>query len=254
MDGHTSPLLQTLHIPSLPITSSSSALFHPLGSSLLLTGPRPFYYVYDLQSGVTSRHARGLWGTTFSSVNDASTRVQKKRGRRTGETENESTEKGNGGGGGEGMEITAFSPDTGDVLAVAGRGGYVHLVDWKSGAGQVVGSLKCGGAGGGVRSLWWVPPGAGSSNSGALGAAGGDSFSGGRTHLAVLSGDAEVYLWDVGERRCVRRWKDEGGFRGAGKVMAGSAAGGNGGYLAVGCVNETLTFYSRSPSVYPMSH
>jgi U3 small nucleolar RNA-associated protein 18 len=137
-----------------------------------------------------------------------------------------------GGGGGEGLEITAFSPNTGDILAVAGRGGYVHLVDWKSGAGQVIGSLKCGGGGGGVRALWWAP------DTGApVSALGADSgSSGGRRHLAVLSGDAEVYLWDVGERRCVRRWKDEGGFRGAGRVMSGSAAGGNGGWLAVGSV------------------
>lgn len=127
------------------------------------------------------------------------------------------------------MEITAFSPHTGDILAVAGRGGYVHLVDWKSGAGQVVGSLKCGGGGGGVRALWWTPESSSSSVLGGTGAGGSES-----RHLAVLSGDAEVYLWDVGERRCVRRWKDEGGFRGAGKIMAGSAAGSSGGWLAVG--------------------
>lgn len=113
------------------------------------------------------------------------------------------------------MEVTAFSPGTGDMLAVAGRGGYVHLVDWKSGAGQVVGSLKCGGGGGGVRSLWWPSA----------------------QQLAVLSGDAEVYLWDVGERRCVRRWKDEGGFRGAGQVMTGwRGAREETGFLAVGYV------------------
>jgi U3 small nucleolar RNA-associated protein 18 len=132
------------------------------------------------------------------------------------------------------MEITAFSPYPGDMLAVAGRGGYVHLVDWKSGAGQVIGSLKCGGGGGGVRALWWAPD--RSSTSLVGDALGSETTNGGtgRQHLAVLSGDAEVYLWDVGERRCVRRWKDEGGFRGAGRMMAGSAAGGNGGLLAIG--------------------
>lgn len=219
IDGHTSPLLQTLHIPSLPLTSQNSATFHPLGSSLLLTGPRPFFYTHDLQTGVTSKHARGLWGTTFNSVN--ATDGIRKRGR-GGDI------KGGGGGGGEGLEVTAFSPHTGDVLAVAGRGGYVHLVDWKSGAGQVVGSLKCGGGGGGVRALWWAHDMGGPVS--ALGSGGGEN----RRLLAVLSGDAEVYLWDVGERRCVRRWKDEGGFRGAGRAMAGSVAGASGGWLAVG--------------------
>jgi U3 small nucleolar RNA-associated protein 18 len=224
VDGHTSPLLQTLHIPSLPITSQNSATFHPLGSSLLLTGPRPYFYTHDLQSGVTLKHARGLWGTTFNSVNDSAPSRARKRGRIGGDEA-----VSGGGGNGEGMEITAFSPYTGDILAVAGRGGYVHLVDWKSGAGQVVGSLKCGGGGGGVRALWWAPE---SSSSNVLGSTG--ARGSGHNHLAVLSGDAEVYLWDVGERRCVRRWKDEGGFRGAGKIMAGSAAGGSGGWLAVG--------------------
>ncbi|RDB27348.1 putative U3 small nucleolar RNA-associated protein 18 [Hypsizygus marmoreus] len=248
VDGHTSPLLQTLHVPSLPLISQNSATFHPLGSSLLLTGPRPFFYTHDLQAGVTTRHARGLWGTTFSSVNDAAPGSSRKRGRHRGGQQNGDTSSG-GGGGGEGMEITAFSPHTGEILAVAGRGGYVHLVDWKSGAGQVIGSLKCGGGGGGVRALWWAPD--SSAADSVLG--GGASVGEGRQHLAVLSGDAEVYLWDVGERRCVRRWKDEGGFRGAGRVMAGTAAGGNGGYLAVGSNTGFVNVYGSDSFAPPSS-
>jgi len=103
-----------------------------------------------------------------------------------------------------------------------------------------VGSLKCGGGGGGVRAIWWAPD--NGASVGALGAGGGD-----RRHLAVLSGDAEVYLWDVGQRRCVRRWKDEGGFRGAGRAMTGSGAGENGGLLAVGLV----TLFSLLIRLYP---
>ncbi|KAG6887997.1 hypothetical protein C0995_011102 [Termitomyces sp. Mi166 len=215
IDGHTNPLLQTLHVPSLPLTSQSSVAFHPLGSSLLLTGPRPFFYTHDLQTGTTTHHARGLWGTTFNTVNDVSS--SRKRGRKGKGEDSE-----NGGMGGEGMEVTGFSPGTGEMLAVAGRGGYVHLIDWKSGAGQVVGSLKCGGGGGGIRSLWWPSA----------------------QQLAVLSGDAEVYLWDVGERRCVRRWKDQGGFRGAGRVIAGSPGTGEGSiFLAVGSNTGFVNVY-----------
>ncbi|KAG5653781.1 hypothetical protein H0H81_010622 [Sphagnurus paluster] len=221
VDGHTNPLLQTLHVPSLPLTSQSSVAFHPLGSSLLLTGPRPFFYTHDLQTGTTTRHARGLWGTTFNSVTDHP--KSRKRGH--------DDAGGGGAGGGEGMEVTAFSPGAGEVLAVAGRGGYVHLVDWKSGAGQVVGSLKCGGGGGGVRALWWA----------------------GKTQLAALSGDAEVYLWDVGARRCVRRWKDEGGFRGAGRAMSGHLGNGEGsGRLAVGSNTGFVNVYGAD-SFAPIS-
>ncbi|KII86251.1 hypothetical protein PLICRDRAFT_114618 [Plicaturopsis crispa FD-325 SS-3] len=189
IDGLTNPHLQTLHIPELPLTN---AIFHPSGSSVLLTGPRPFYYSYDLQSGTTHRSPRGLWGTTFSdannSVNDAS------------------------------METCAFN-STGEVLAVAGRRGYVHLVDWKSGAGQVVGSLKMNA---GVKSLWWTPHG----------------------ELMSLGDNAEVYTWDVRGRRCARRWQDEGGF--GSQVLTGDR-GGN--YLAVGSNTGLVNVYSSNATV-----
>lgn len=162
------------------------------------------------------RSGRGLWGTTFNQLNDNSTSIR----RRSGKSNDKSDSA-------DGMEITAFSPGSGEMLAVAGRGGYVHLVDWKSGTGQVIGSMKMGGgSGGGVKSLWWAP----SEGQSVLGGgAGGD----GRPHLAAMTADSEVYLWDVGERKCVRKWKDEGGFRGSGRVMAGSA-GAAGGWLAIG--------------------
>ncbi|KAK0232663.1 WD40-repeat-containing domain protein [Armillaria fumosa] len=192
VDGHTSPLLQTLHIPTIPFTSQSSVAFHPSGTHLLLTGNRPYYAVYDLQSGSLKTH-NGLWGTRFSTPGIAKA---------------------------ECMEITAFSP-TGEMLAVAGRGGNVHLVDWRSGGGQVVGTLK-GGAGGGIRELWWTKDGDGEG-------------------LAVLSGDAEVCLWDVGQRRCLRRWRDEGGFRGAGRAMAGTTTGG---WMAIGSNSGLVNMYT----------
>ncbi|PBK89274.1 WD40 repeat-like protein [Armillaria gallica] len=190
VDGHTSPLLQTLHIPTIPFTSQSSVSFHPSGTHLLLTGNRPYYAVYDLQSGALKTH-NGLWGTRFSTPGIAKA---------------------------ECMEITAFSP-TGEMLAVAGRGGNVHLVDWRSGGGQVVGTLKCA-AGGGIRELWWTKDGE-------------------EEGLAVLSGDAEVCLWDVGQRRCLRRWRDEGGFRGAGRAMAGTS-----GWMAIGSNSGLVNMYS----------
>jgi len=115
------------------------------------------------------------------------------------------------------MDVCAFNP-SGDLLAVAGRRGYVHLVDWRhasggggggggsgGGGGQVVGSIK---ANAGVRALWWLPNG---------------------RELMTLGEDAEAYLWDVATRRCVHRWKDDGGF--GSRVLAGDRSGG---YVAVG--------------------
>ncbi|KAJ6612263.1 WD40-repeat-containing domain protein [Mycena sp. CBHHK59/15] len=201
VDGHTSPLLQTLHIPSLPL-SQSSITFHPSGASLLLTGSRPFYFVYDLQRGEMQHKAGRALSTS---------QRKRGRGRAIADASQDTTISV------ETMDITAFNP-SGDILAVAGREGNVHLVDWKSGAGQVVGKLKCGGS---VKALWWT----------GAGADGGE--------LATLTGDSEVYLWDVGERRCLRRWKDEGGFRGSGRVMTGSSKG----WLAIGSNTGLVNVY-----------
>ena len=187
-------------------------------------------------------HRRGLWGTGFdetSFITPSATTYKRRRGRSGNAAANTSGGGGKGGGGNtESILHTAFSPNTGSMLAVAGRGGNVHLVDWKSGAGQVVGSLRCttsgGGGGGGVKGLWWVPTSsvAGADGDAVLGASVG--FRDDEKYLAVLTGEAEVYIWDVGQRRCVRRWKDEGGYRGAGRVMAGG--GGANGRLAIGYV------------------
>ncbi|EKM60676.1 uncharacterized protein PHACADRAFT_246739 [Phanerochaete carnosa HHB-10118-sp] len=184
VDGHTNPHLQTVHIPDLPITT---ALFHPTGTNVLLTGPRPYFYTYDLQSGSASRSPRGLWGTTFSGD-------QMKEGS---------------------MEICAFNP-TGEVLAVAGRKGYVHLVDWRSGTGQVVGSVKMNSV---VKGVWWARGGAGA-------------------ELMSLGEDAEVYVWDVGTRRCTKRWKDEGGF--GATTITGDRAGQ---YLGIGSRHGIVSVY-----------
>ena len=208
---------------------------------MLFSGPRPFFYTYDLQQGTSTMHRRGLWGS--GDIFDDSTVVSVGRRKRSGEK---------GGGAGRGnitsstFTHTAFSPCTGSLLAVAGRGGVVHLVDWKSGAGQVVGSLTCtsggGGGGGGIQGLWWVPGGSGKD------VALGDRNGSGRgiaddeKHLAVLTGEAEVYIWDVGQRRCVKRWKDEGGYRGAGRVLAGSGGVGSG-WMAIGLVFFFLLFF-----------
>lgn len=108
------------------------------------------------------------------------------------------------------MEVARFSPGDGSLLAVAGRRGYVHILDWSGagGGGQVVGSMKCNSP---IKDVAWVP-------------------NAGGKQLMTLSQDAEVYLWDVGSRRCLARWKDEGNY-GATVLMPSHS----GNHYAIGC-------------------
>lgn len=127
VDGVDNALLQSFHAQELPI---SSAAIHPAGTTLLLTGRRPFFITCDLQSGAMSRSPRGLLneGLGGSEGSDAS---------------------------GGGLDRFAFSPD-GSQLAIAGRRGYVHLLAWNadgSGCGShVIGRVKTNAA---VRSIAW---------------------------------------------------------------------------------------------------
>ncbi|KAL5476521.1 UTP18_2 [Sanghuangporus weigelae] len=115
---------------------------------------------FCLQSGATTRSPRGLWGCNPAHFSTKAADL--------------------------GMELVAFDP-SGAILAVAGRRGYVHLVDWRSGSAQVAGSVKMNS---GVQGLWWNRhPGLD-----------------GRLELLTLGADAEVYVWDVGERRLGQQW------------------------------------------------
>ena len=112
------------------------------------------------------------------------------------------------------MEVCAFNPN-GNILAVGGRRGVVHLVDWSHGNGtQVIGSVKMNAP---VKALCWTRSGGGRDGT--------------SSQLLTLSEDADIYQWDVGERRCLDRWKDDGGFGSC--VMSLDR---NDRYLGVGCV------------------
>ncbi|BGP34186.1 U3 snoRNP protein [Rhodotorula toruloides] len=194
IDGTDNPLLQTLHLPELPI---SNAAFHPSGSSILLTGSRPFFLSYDLQTGQTLRSPRGLLNAGLGGSDKAST------------------------GGSGGMERFRFSPGAGDVLAVGGRRGYVHLVDWSSSGvsrgGQVIGEVKMNVA---VKGIAWQREG---------------------RELLTLGEDSEVYVWDIGTRKCVDRWRDEGGF---GSVALETSK--DGAWTAVGSTTGIVNLYDAS--------
>lgn len=96
------------------------------------------------------------------------------------------------------------------MLAVAGRRGAVSILDWSGiGVGAVIADLKSG-RGGSVVAMTWSR----------------DS-----RELSVLGGrdGAEVEVWDVAERRIVRKWRDDRAY--GGTTMETSH---DGAYTAVG--------------------
>jgi len=126
------------------------------------------------------------------------------------------------------LETAKFSPD-GRTVAIGGRRGYVHLLDWSHGAGgggQVVGSVKMHS---GVKDVCW----AGGAN-------------GARRELLTLGQDAEVYLWDLGSRKCVARWKDDGAF-GPNCLEGGS----RGDYYAIGSKTGIVNIYGPEAATIP---
>ncbi|KAK4047869.1 U3 snoRNP protein [Microbotryomycetes sp. JL221] len=191
IDGTENPLIQTLHVPELPI---STAAYHPSGSSILMTGNRPFFMLYDLQSGQVVRSPRGLLTGGLGGSDRLAT------------------------GGQGGLERFKFSQD-GDMLAVGGRRGYVHLVDWSAGGvskgGQVFGEVKMNVA---VKGIAWQREG---------------------RELLTLGDNSEVYIWDVGTRKCITRWKDDGGF---GACMLETDRSGQ--YTAIGSSTGIVNLYN----------
>lgn len=186
VDGSANALLQTVHTPDLPLTSAS---FHPSGSSILLSGPRPFFHSYDLQTGRTSRSSPRVLGSLDE---------------------------------GAALDRARFSGD-GRTLAIAGRRGNVHLLDWSAGgagACSAVGSLKANGT---IRDLAFGPDG---------------------HELIGVTEQSEVYVWDVRMQACLTRWRDEGGF--GATVLATNRSGGQ---LAIGSSTGVVNLYDQSSAL-----
>ncbi|WVF72494.1 hypothetical protein IAT40_007310 [Kwoniella sp. CBS 6097] len=117
----------------------------------------------------------------------------------------------------------SFSPD-GSLLAVAGRRGAISILDWSNGgSGGVVAEFKSG-RGGSIDDFLW-------SNDG--------------KELSVLGGrdSSEVEVWDLGERRISRKWRDDRALGGV--IMKGSK---DGAYTAIGSTTGIVNLYS-TPSL-----
>jgi len=59
-----------------------------------------------------------------------------------------------------------------------------------------------------------------------------------------LAEDSEIYVWDIAQRKCLKRWKDEGGF--GSRLLSGDP---NGRYLAIGASSGIVNIYGSNETV-----
>ncbi|PWN25431.1 WD40 repeat-like protein, partial [Jaminaea rosea] len=218
VDGRDNPLLQTIHVPSLPLRK---ATWHPSGQSILLAGPRPYLYSYDVQSG------KALRSTPWRGASS-------------------------GGGEGEGerdLSMAQFQPpgagSSSGLLAVGGRRGHVHLLDWGR-SPEVASSTSEGGGGGGrgggshlLHTL--------SHNAPLAGLAWDPSPS--HTHqLLSLGQDGSFQQWDTRTLRCPLTVRDSGLH-----APNSLAASPDGQRWAVGTQSGIVALYTRDALLSPTS-
>lgn len=175
INGTSNPLLETLHVPDLPI---KTAQFHPSGSSVLIAGPRPYLYAYDIRSGKTLRSSP--WRGAGRIVTSAASSEADAGAERD-------------------LSFVRFQPGSASrLVAVGGRRGQVHLLDWGSGAagqmgGQRIGELRMNAPLAGM--AWASAPGQDSEH-----------------RLLTLSTEGRVHVWDMRSRSCPVTAYDTGLF------------------------------------------
>ncbi|WFD29688.1 U3 snoRNP protein [Malassezia sp. CBS 17886] len=186
VNGTDNPLLETLHVPDLPV---KTAQFSASGTSVLIAGPRPYLYAYDIRSGKTlcSTPWRGA-GRIVSSSAGAEADAGAERD----------------------LSFVRFQPDPASrLVAVGGRRGQVHLLDWGAGAagqigGQRIGELRMNAP---LAGMAWASPGTGAEQ-----------------RLLTLSTEGRVHVWDMRSRSCPITAYDTGLFGARGLETTPSSA------------------------------
>lgn len=169
INGADNPLLESLHTPDMPI---KTAAFHPSGDTVLIGGPRPYFYAYDVRSGTVVRSTpwRGA-GRVVSSVSGTEADAGAERD----------------------LSHVRFEPGAGSrMVAVGGRRGLVHLLDWGAGAagmagGQRIGELRMNAP---LAGMAWAST----------------------SRLLTLSTEGRVHVWDVRNQACPVTAQDAGLF------------------------------------------
>lgn len=221
IDGKANALLQTIHVPDLPVQHAS---FHPSGSSVLISGSRPFLYAYDLQAGRVVRSAPWRGSGSTQSQSSADDGVERS------------------------LSNARFQPGTAEgnrLLAIGGRRGVVHLLDWgRSGAagGTRIGGVRMNAP---LAGYTWDA----ASVLGDRGTGIGVSGTGKDIEMLTMSTEGSVHLWDIrntgSEVGCVSIWNDAGSYGAKGLETSP-----NGRFWTVGSESGIVNIYKRPAESY----
>lgn len=211
VDGKTNPMLESLHVPDLPI---KTALFHPSGTSVLIAGPRPYLYAYDIRTGKTlcSSPWRGS-GRVVSSAAGTEADAGAERD----------------------LSFVRFQPGASSrFVAVGGRRGQVHLLDWGAGAAGQTGGQRVG-------ELRMNAPLAGMAWAAGNGSGGLDGVN--EHRLLTLSTEGRIHVWDMRSRSCPVTAYDSGLFGAKGLEVTPSYSMMVPTFWAIGSSNGLVNMY-----------
>lgn len=200
INGADNPLLEALHTPDMPL---KTATFHPSGDTVLIGGPRPYLYAYDVRSGTVVRSTpwRGA-GRVVSSVSGTEADAGAERD----------------------LSYLRFQPGADSrLVAVGGRRGQVHLLDWGAGAagmasGQRVGELRMNAP---LAGMAWGPG----------------------ARLLTLSTEGCVHVWDVRNQACPMTAQDAGLFGAKGLEITPESSVLDSPYWAIGSGSGIVNVY-----------
>ena len=181
IDGHRNHTLLSLHLPAMPI---QSAAFLRSASTIIATGRRRFFHLIDTATGSV-------------------TRISGVRGR-----EERSWER-------------CVATVHGDYAALLGDGGFVSVVDGRS--GQWVGGVKGGAT---VRAGAWSADG---------------------TELWTAGDDEDVYVWDMRTRTCREKRSDPASLHNTAIALSPPASTASHPLVAVGSLHGIVSLYPSTP-------
>ncbi|WFD35669.1 U3 snoRNP protein [Malassezia cuniculi] len=200
INGADNPLLESLHTADMPI---KTAMFHPSGDTVLIGGPRPFLYAYNLRQGKVIRSSpwRGV-GRVVSSVSGTEADAGAERD----------------------LSHVRFEPGARSrLVAIGGRRGLVHLLDWGSEAssmsgGQRVGELRMNAP---LAGMAWAPD----------------------SRLLTLSTEGKVHVWDVRNQSCPVTAQDSGLFGAKGFEISPESSVHDAPYWSIGSSSGIVNVY-----------